>query len=60
MAQDWIGRKVKFHKDGRIKHGVIEYLDDKWIVVFCERPRKERIVFANDDTFQQKVKVLES
>jgi hypothetical protein len=55
--QELIGKKVRL-KEGPKKRGVIEYADDQYIVVSFTIPRKERVVFANNEAFFQKVELL--
>ncbi len=57
--QEYIGKQVRM-KEGPRKRGVIEYADEQYIVVFFSFPRKERVVFTNNESFLEKVELLES
>jgi hypothetical protein len=57
--QEYIGKKVRM-REGPKKRGMIEYADEQYIVVYFTIPRKERVVFANNDSFFQKVELLEN
>jgi hypothetical protein len=57
--EDLLGKHVQA-KEGMKKRGVIEYIDEQYIVVFWQFPRSERVIYANNETFLDKVIVVES
>lgn len=53
-----LGKKVKA-KTGARKKGVIEHIDEQYIVVFWQFPRSERVIFPNNERFLEKVVLVE-
>lgn len=54
---EWLNKRVKM-KEGPKKHGVVEYIDDQYIVVYFTFPRKERVIFSSKEGFLHKVELL--
>lgn len=55
--QEWLNKPVKM-KTGPKKRGIVEYVDDQYIVVYFTHPRKERVIFSSKDAFLQKIEWL--
>jgi hypothetical protein len=57
--QELLGKQVRM-KQGVKKRGVVEYVDEQYIVVYFTFPRKERVVFTSSDAFFQKIEIVEA
>lgn len=55
---DWLNKPVKTI-DRPKKRGIVEYIDDQYIVVFFTIPRKERLIFSSKESFLNKIEFLE-
>ncbi len=56
--EELLGKKVAF--SGSVKRkGIIEHIDEQWIVIFVKHPRTERIVLPNDESTFAKIRFLE-
>lgn len=58
QMMELLGKKVKA-KTGVRKKGIIEHIDEQYIVVFWQFPRSERVIFANNENFLDKVLIVE-
>ncbi|WP_147512773.1 hypothetical protein [Brevibacillus massiliensis] len=54
-----IGRRVQIVVNNVKKRGVIEFVDQDWIVVYCKNPRNERVVYPNNEKVFERVKFLD-
>lgn len=55
---EWLNKPVKT-KDRPKKRGIVEYVDDQYIVVFFTFPRKERVIFSSKEAFLNKLEWME-
>jgi len=55
---DWLNKPVKTI-DRPKKRGIVEYIDDQYIVVFFTIPRKERLIFSSKESFLNKIEFME-
>jgi len=55
---DWLNKPVKTI-DRPKKRGIVEYVDDQYIVVYFTIPRKERVIFSSKESFLSKVELME-
>ncbi|GIO06782.1 hypothetical protein J31TS6_28100 [Brevibacillus reuszeri] len=55
---DWLNKPVKTI-DRPKKRGIVEYVDDQYIVVFFTIPRKERLIFSSKESFLNKIEFME-
>ncbi|WP_400163707.1 hypothetical protein ACAF76_011590 [Brevibacillus sp. TJ4] len=56
--QEWLNKPVKM-KTGPRKRGIVEYVDEQYIVVYFTHPRKERVIFSSTESFLEKIEWLE-
>lgn len=56
--QEWLNKPVKTI-DRPKKRGIVEYIDDQYIVVFFTIPRKERLIFSSKESFLNKIEFME-
>ncbi|MFD2371682.1 hypothetical protein ACFSO0_17305 [Brevibacillus sp. GCM10020057] len=56
--EDWQNRPVKTIERPK-KRGIVEYVDDDYIVVYFTAPRKERVIFSSKESFLSKVEFVE-
>lgn len=55
---EWLNKPVKTI-DRPKKRGIVEYVDDQYIVVYFTIPRKERVIFSSKESFLSKVELME-
>lgn len=55
---DWLNKPVKTI-DRPKKRGIVEYVDDQYIVVYFTIPRKERLIFSSKESFLNKIEFME-
>lgn len=55
---EWLNKPVKTI-DRPKKRGIVEYVDDQYIVVYFTIPRKERVIFSSKESFLGKVELIE-
>ena len=55
--QEWLNRPVRM-KTGPKKRGIVEYVDDRHIIVYFTHPRKERVIFPSKEAFLKKIEWL--
>ncbi|MGG1659747.1 hypothetical protein [Brevibacillus sp. NRS-1366] len=55
---EWLNKRVKTI-DRPKKRGIVEYMDDQYIVVYFTIPRKERVIFSSKESFLAKVELIE-
>ncbi|MFP3388084.1 hypothetical protein [Brevibacillus sp. SIMBA_040] len=55
---DWLNKPVKTI-DRPKKRGIVEYVDDQYIVVYFTIPRKERVIFSSKESFLNKIEFME-
>ncbi|MBU8712265.1 hypothetical protein KM924_07105 [Brevibacillus parabrevis] len=55
---EWLNKPVKT-KERPQKRGIVEYIDDQYIVVFFTLPRKERVIFSSKEAFLNKIEFVE-
>ncbi|MED4581319.1 hypothetical protein P9578_00825 [Brevibacillus choshinensis] len=55
---DWLNKSVKTIERPK-KRGIVEYVDDQYIVVYFTVPRKERLIFTSKEAFLHKVEFIE-
>ncbi|WP_432777028.1 hypothetical protein AAFJ72_10530 [Brevibacillus gelatini] len=55
---EWLNKPVKT-KERPKKRGIVEYIDEQYIVVFFTAPLKERVIFSSKESFLNKVELLE-
>lgn len=55
---DWLNKRVKM-KQGPKKRGIVEYIDEQYIVVYFTFPRKERVIYPSKEAFLNKVEFIE-
>jgi hypothetical protein len=55
---EWLNKRVKM-KEGPKKRGIVEYIDDQYIVVYFTIPRKERVIYPSKEAFLNKVEFIE-
>ncbi|MED4750975.1 hypothetical protein [Brevibacillus choshinensis] len=56
--EDWLNKSVKTIERPK-KRGIVEYVDDQYIVVYFTVPRKERLIFTSKEAFLHKVEFIE-
>ncbi|CAM3227690.1 MULTISPECIES: hypothetical protein [Brevibacillus] len=54
----WLNKRVKM-KEGPKKRGIVEYIDEQYIVVYFTFPRKERVIYPSKEAFLNKVEFIE-
>ncbi|MGM0711611.1 hypothetical protein [Brevibacillus parabrevis] len=54
---EWLNKPVKT-KERPKKRGIVEYIDDQYIVVFFTLPRKERVIFSSKEAFLNKIEFV--
>lgn len=55
---EWLNKPVKTIERPK-KRGIVEYIDDQYIVVYFTAPRKERVIFSSKEAFLRKVEFIE-
>ncbi|KQL49380.1 hypothetical protein AN963_06370 [Brevibacillus choshinensis] len=55
---DWLNKSVKTIERPK-KRGIVEYVDDQYIVVYFTVPRKERLIFTSKEAFLHKLEFIE-
>lgn len=55
---EWLNKRVKV-KEGPKKRGIVEYIDEQYIVVYFTFPRKERVIYPSKEAFLSKVEFIE-
>jgi len=56
--EEWVNKRVKT-KERPKKRGIVEYIDDQYIVVYFTIPRKERVIFSSKEAFLHKIEFLD-
>jgi len=56
--EEWLNKRVKM-KEGPKKRGIVEYIDDQYIVVYFTFPRKERVIFPSKEAFLHKIAFID-
>ncbi|WP_312108455.1 hypothetical protein [Brevibacillus reuszeri] len=54
---EWLNKPVRTI-DRPKKRGIVEYIDDQYIVVFFTIPRKERLIFTSKEAFLNKIEFM--
>ena len=55
---EWLNKPVKTI-DRPKKRGIVEYVDEQYIVVYFTIPRKERVIFSSKESFLNKIEFME-
>ena len=55
---EWLNKPVKTRERPK-KRGIVEYVDNEYIVVYFTAPRKERLIFTSKEAFLHKVEFIE-
>lgn len=55
---EWLNKPVKTRERPK-KRGIVEYVDNEYIVVYFTAPRKERLIFTSKEAFLNKVEFME-
>ncbi|GED66779.1 hypothetical protein BRE01_04810 [Brevibacillus reuszeri] len=54
---EWLNKPVRTI-DRPKKRGIVEYIDDQYIIVFFTIPRKERLIFTSKEAFLNKIEFM--